>query len=721
MMEFSQVIKQHLRSIVQRQNGVVPILGDSFLAFAAYTIILLVLMIKQLFDGADSSFFGVVDLLFSTLFLVSLYWVANVLGQKSSSAFDENDLGAILRSFVNCSLLLGLLWGILSHIVEESYRWNLLSRTFLGYPLFAFGMVLWIRNFTLFRSFALWNMQRQITLLNTAFGVFWIVTWLGEALQLSFLQIISDVLFAALLLFALFLLWKMPSVGVLSHHQRVRLFWQTFLAIIALPFAYIATDGFADIYQNILPGAQTVILWLFLLAFLWNFRILLSTLLFLPAGRLLDRRTQEVEALTTVTKAISKEFDTRKIAELVTQTIPSISSANAAWISFPDAEEVVAYGLLQEHIQPFLSHPRLMEQLHAIDGTYLLVADLAQENELRSLYELVGFYCCSFIAIPLYVGKVRKGYLWAIAQNPDAFTKSDITLLLSFAESINLALERAELFAEAVQKQQYKKELEIARQIQRKLLPSVLPQIPSFHIDAYISPAYEVGGDYYDFIQLRNGKWCLLIGDVSGKGVSAALYAAELKGTILALAHSAEGPRELLCKVQSVLRPSLRKGAFITLLVVMLDIETGELVVARAGHLPLLIVRQSGEVHSVQPPGIAIGLSDSSLFESIIAEERVTVQPGDFFIAFTDGLLDVHNQEEQMFGIERLTMLLSSIQRQNGKVTASDVIGTLLREISTFSRGESQYDDITMVVGVAAYYETAERKFGELTTGEKNG
>jgi len=519
-----------------------------------YFIAALLLIIDAMLRGggvpAAESPYSVPRLLLNLLFFAALVFIGRLMAQHRLGR--QWEAQHVLKDFFRVSLLVGSVFGILGSPLDFALEHFFLVRMLIGYPLVAASILLWLRLFVNLLDFVSLGQRRLSLGLMMGFAVYLTIQWIAQAFALTVLELPLEILEGVLIVLTMIAFWRLPWLPLLSQKTRVHLVWKLLFVMMALLLARSALDNtIGAILEHYLPGGTEVFSLLSILALLWAFRIWLGVLFLLPAGRLLDRRAREVETLTSLTKMLSREFNIRKVAELVTRAIPEISAANAAWITLKDQpDELLSYGLLPEHIQPFLESTALQQRLH----------------------EAQDFFYVQNLAAPY------------------AFRPYDIRLLWSFSESIGIAFERAQLFEEAVQKQRYQQELEIARQIQMSLLPGELPKIAGLRLAAYVSPALEVGGDYYDAVQLRDGRWCILIGDVSGKGVSAALYMAELKGSVMALAHESQSPLELLAKI-------------ITLLAVAIDPAAHKLSVARAGHPPLLLLRD-GELVRVQPRGI---------------------------------------------------------------------------------------------------------------------
>jgi serine phosphatase RsbU (regulator of sigma subunit) len=254
------------------------------------------------------------------------------------------------------------------------------------------------------------------------------------------------------------------------------------------------------------------------------------------------------------------------------------------------------------------------------------------------------------------------------------------------------------LLEERNEKRRLEEELRIARGIQMSLLPQGPLSVPGLSIAALCAPAREVGGDYYDFFPLGNGRIGMLIADVSGKGTSAALYMAELKGLMLSLSRIHTSPRALLVEADGIIARHLDNRSFITMIYAVIDIGARTLTCARAGHTPFIQIPAGGHPRArvLAPSGMVLGLNLDSgeRFERLLNEVTIPLQPGDLFFFFTDGISEAMDGDGACFGESRLTRFLE----EHADQSPDAIRDRLLDEVETFAGDQPQHDDITMVI-----------------------
>ena len=240
---------------------------------------------------------------------------------------------------------------------------------------------------------------------------------------------------------------------------------------------------------------------------------------------------------------------------------------------------------------------------------------------------------------------------------------------------------------EAQERERIEQELRIARLIQQTLLPKTLPEAPGYELAAHYQPAREVGGDFYDFVELDDGRLGLVVGDVTDKGVPAALVMATTRTLLRAVAGRIDSPGEVLERVNDVLYPDIPPNMFVTCLYAILNPETGHLHYANAGH-DLPYMKHEDGAKELRATGMPLGLMPGMAYE----EKEVVLKSGDSVLFYSDGLVEAHDPQREMFGFPRLQGFVGA---HPGGATLVDF---LLSELHRFTgEGWEQEDDITLV------------------------
>ena len=271
------------------------------------------------------------------------------------------------------------------------------------------------------------------------------------------------------------------------------------------------------------------------------------------------------------------------------------------------------------------------------------------------------------------------------------FLPGDRRTLGLFANQAAIALENARLHLRALEQERLEREMHLAAEIQRQILPKGAPQVAGFQLAGWNRPARQVGGDYYDMFPMLDGRMGLVVGDVSGKGIPAALMVSTLHSALrLLLDQTGIGP-PLLEKLNRHILESSMPNKFITMFLAELDLETGHLLYVNAGHNPGLLLRADGRVEELGSSGMPLGLLPGSRYQA----RETTVDRGDLLCLYSDGITEAESPDEEEYGTERLCDVLRS---QSSAPAIQEVLDTIRESVEAFTRGQPQGDDQTLLV-----------------------
>jgi serine phosphatase RsbU (regulator of sigma subunit)/HAMP domain-containing protein len=299
------------------------------------------------------------------------------------------------------------------------------------------------------------------------------------------------------------------------------------------------------------------------------------------------------------------------------------------------------------------------------------------------------------LVMPMTVKDELFGLLFfALPEKKNEFEIKQRRFAATLAGQAALALENAFLYEDLKEQERLKRELEIAREVQKKLLPDKMPEIPGFQIDGICQSAFEVGGDYFDFFRLNNNQIGIAIADVTGKGTSASFYMAELKGMMLQLTSNYLSPKNLLIELNTKLFGNLDRQMFITMTYAILDFQNRKVTFSRAGHNPLLRMGINGNHQFLTPSGIGLGLESGELFRDKLEEVTLNLDCTETLVFYTDGITEAMNPQLEEFGEERLLEILFVMRGEN----VIQMREHLLKSLNQFIAGATLQDDITMVI-----------------------
>lgn len=319
-------------------------------------------------------------------------------------------------------------------------------------------------------------------------------------------------------------------------------------------------------------------------------------------------------------------------------------------------------------------------------GAPVLAPDVAIDPD----YVQVRAQTRSEMAVPLMGSGGRIiGVLNLESDRRNEYGEVSLELATLFAAGAAVAIEKATLHAELMEKRRLESELEVARSVMETLLPRNLPQLAGFEVAVAHSSSRQVGGDYYDFIPIDGERWALVVADVMGKGVPAALLASALRASLHSLANNELALRSVLNKTNRFFRESSPEGMFATLFYAELDVKARRLIYINAGHLPPLIVRADGRREALLSSGPLIGVIEHPHY----LEEFAAFAKGDVLAIYTDGVTESTNNADEEYGPERLAEAI--IRAQTGD---ADSIGkAVMEDLASFS-GAQLADDRTLVI-----------------------
>jgi len=322
---------------------------------------------------------------------------------------------------------------------------------------------------------------------------------------------------------------------------------------------------------------------------------------------------------------------------------------------------------------------------------------LKEFSEAPELAKLRGsaFGSSSVMAVALRYGQQDLGVL-AVANGPvgSPFSQSDFVVFKSIAEQSAFALYNAIIYSMANEKKRLDHDLEIARDIQRILLPAEAPAINGFQISGINVPARQVSGDYFDYIHVDDERLGVAIADVSGKGVPASLIMAICRSVLRAEAVRNPSPADVLRKVNRQLYPDIKEDMFISMAYLILDHERNGITLARAGHdAPLLYKQESQTVTPVKSPGMVVGIDSGNVFDRLTADFAIRLERDDCLVLYTDGVTEALNTEGDEFGLER-TIQAVRASASNG---APAIVKKLIGDVRNFTGSHPQNDDITLI------------------------
>ena len=540
-------------------------ISANFVLWIIASLVCTIFIYRLFFFSSDSYlFFLINDLLSILLLLVLTSYLIKTLGQKKPhpSALVLN-IG-IICAFIFLVILFAenilnvQIQNISDNIVKQGMIENLLN-TYYGL------MFLGISSYW-FASLKELYFYKQYRRKNTSFITMSVFISLSSISNLLFIGEKYEFIYNTFLIISIILIsfnsLKISWIAFISKKEKISLLILSVI-ISALFILNFVNNGKTDFNGTILMSYSPTAYQFFNLLLLYGgiyFVVLFFTTLFhIPTAEAYDRKANEVSSLQYFSKLITQVLDIEELAETITDITTKVSSADAAWIVIKEngdrkilANKNIAL-VDADLINQFLLESGICENI-----TETKICSLQKFANKSQLSEKFGSLAIS----PLRSYNEIKGYLIAARKNELIFYEEDKTAINTFSDYASVAIENSLLLEQSIEKERLEKELDVAREIQKKILPAKDPEFEHLSITSVFIPAFEVGGDYYDFFEISKNKFGFIIADVSGKGISAAFIMAEVKGIFSSLSRMIESPRDILIKANEDLTANIKQKKF---------------------------------------------------------------------------------------------------------------------------------------------------------------
>jgi sigma-B regulation protein RsbU (phosphoserine phosphatase) len=324
----------------------------------------------------------------------------------------------------------------------------------------------------------------------------------------------------------------------------------------------------------------------------------------------------------------------------------------------------------------------------------VLSQDAGNDKNLPTSASIADLKIRSVMCVPLIPAEGEPlGILQLDTSDRKQFLQDDLDVLAAVASQAAIAVQNASMHESLLQRDRLERDLKLAEQVQKRFLPQAVPSVAGFEFFAHYHPTFEVGGDYYDFVALPQGRIAIALGDVSGKGIAAALMMAKFSGDTRYCIHTEPSPAAAANALNRLLLNAGIEEKFITLSLGVLDLERRHLLFCSAGHPPLLVRRADGTVEELgdEIAGLPLGIMPDMDYR----QAEATLEPGDVVVVYSDGVTDARNMREDLYDSRDSRRLIKRLAESPGK---PEVVGrSILQDIREFSAGHSQTDDITLV------------------------
>jgi serine phosphatase RsbU (regulator of sigma subunit) len=404
--------------------------------------------------------------------------------------------------------------------------------------------------------------------------------------------------------------------------------------------------------------------------------------------RLAARDTRAIEALIRAGQELSGHRSLAELFRLILDLSMNAVSADRGVLMTLENGELISQTTTGGTFQISTTvRNRVMTERRSV-----LVVDAQSDADFNARESIVRQRVRSIMAVPLQTGEKVIGLIYVDVVNIlRAFAKEDLSLLTVMANIAAIRIEQARLMEVEQAERVHARELEQAAEIQQQLLPSAPPLVRGFEALGLNLPCRTVGGDYFDYFRYTDGRVALLVGDVAGKGMPAAMLMSSLQARLQVLAESTLEPADLVAKLNRGLLSKCPGNRFITFFYSLFNSETGELVYCNAGHNPPMILRSGGKVERLEIGGPILGLFSALPY----SEGRARLDPGDVLVLYSDGVTEACPPDSNdEFGEDRLAEIVQDL----GCEPVDAVLEAIVRELRGWVRGASFADDVTLLV-----------------------
>jgi phosphoserine phosphatase RsbU/P len=433
---------------------------------------------------------------------------------------------------------------------------------------------------------------------------------------------------------------------------------------------------------------------LFSFVFIYTLFSFLVTLFNLPTSSVFEQKLLEAINFQRLSQSIKPGQNETQVLDILIDSSMSASYADGGWLEVLDKEQkpqLIQKRFIDEEIrQEIIDLFQTTKPFSEFDWSQ-------DDNDSKRFYGRIphNIYKSAFL-IPLVVNKKTIGRMYLVKEVRDGFNKEMINIINTFVGQASISVENYRLLNEAIKTERYKEELEIAQRVQRSLLPKELHHNDKFEICGFSVAADEVGGDYYETKILDEGVFAIIIGDVSGKGTSAAFNMSQMKGIFHSLVQLNPSPGEFMEKANTALSECLERNHFITTSYYILDTHHQSIKYSRAGHCPTMFYDQSEDkAEFLVCEGLGLGIVRSSNYRSYIHESEIKYDPGDILVLYTDGIIEAKNKKGEEFGYDNLRLSLLKFKTLSAESIQKEIINQVYQFVG---QGGIPDDDYSILV-----------------------
>jgi len=496
-------------------------------------------------------------------------------------------------------------------------------------------------------------------------------------------------------IFSISLSINLKWIPYLTFKEKWKSILFLFIILLATSYLFVEALSYSDSKVILVNLTDNLFLiGLFSFVFFYTLFSFLVTLFNLPTSSVFEQKLVEAINFQRLSQSIKPGQSENQVLDILVDSCMSASYADAGWLELRDEMNASVF-----FHKRFIDKEDLQKLFDLINDTKPFANfDWEKEDNENKVFQgkIPDSLYKSALMVPLVVNQRTIGRIYLLKEVKDGFNKEMVNIISTFVGQACISVENYRLLNEAIKNERYKEELKIAQRVQRSLLPDTLHHDDSFEICGFSIAADEVGGDYYETKKLGDNQFVLIIGDVSGKGTSAAFNMSQMKGIFHSLVQLQPKPSDFLLMANNALSQCLEKNHFITTSYFIIDTEKKTINYSRAGHCPTLYYdHKKKESEYLSIDGMGLGILRNNLYKQYVHEKTFSFLPGDILVLYTDGIVEAKNSKGIEFGYERLKTVLNA----SATLNVEQIQNKIIQEVYKFiGKNRIADDDYSLMI-----------------------
>jgi len=496
-------------------------------------------------------------------------------------------------------------------------------------------------------------------------------------------------------IFSISLSVNLKWIPYLTFKEKWKSILFLFIILLATSYLFVEVLSYSDSKVILVNLTDNLFLiGLFSFVFFYTLFSFLVTLFNLPTSSVFEQKLVEAINFQRLSQSIKPGQSENQVLDILVDSCMSASYADAGWLELRDEMNASVF-----FHKRFIDKEDLQKLFDLINDTKPFANfEWEKEDNENKVFQgkIADSLYKSALMVPLVVNQRTIGRIYLLKEVKDGFNKEMVNIISTFVGQACISVENYRLLNEAIKNERYKEELKIAQRVQRSLLPDTLHHDDSFEICGFSIAADEVGGDYYETKKLGDNQFVLIIGDVSGKGTSAAFNMSQMKGIFHSLVQLQPKPSDFLLMANNALSQCLEKNHFITTSYFIIDTEKKTINYSRAGHCPTLYYdHKKKESEYLSIDGMGLGILRNNLYKQYVHEKTFSFFPGDILVLYTDGIVEAKNSKGIEFGYERLKTVVNA----SATLNVEQIQNKIIQEVYKFiGKNRIADDDYSLMI-----------------------